>query len=30
VSAGFGTARACLAGGDRVAAIAAIAAVPET
>jgi serine/threonine-protein kinase PknG len=30
VSAGFGTARACLAGGDRIAAIAAIAAVPET
>jgi serine/threonine-protein kinase PknG len=30
VSAGFGTARACLDGGDRVAAIAAIAAVPET
>ena len=30
VSAGFGTARAFLAGGDRVAAIAAIAAVPET
>ena len=30
VSAGFGTARACLADGDRVAAIAAIAAVPET
>ena len=30
VSAGFGTARACLAGGDRVAAIAAVAAVPET
>ena len=30
VSAGFGTARACLAGGERIAAIAAIAAVPET
>jgi serine/threonine-protein kinase PknG len=30
VSAGFGTARACLDGGDRIAAIAAIAAVPET
>ena len=30
VSAGFGMARACLAGGDRVAAIAAVAAVPET
>jgi serine/threonine-protein kinase PknG len=30
VSAGFGTARACLAGGMRIAAIAAIAAVPET
>ena len=30
VSAGFGTARACLAGGDRVGAIAAVAAVPET
>ncbi len=30
VSAGFGTARTCLAGGDRITAIAAIAAVPET
>ncbi|HEY0937686.1 MAG TPA: tetratricopeptide repeat protein [Trebonia sp.] len=30
ISAGFGMARACLAGGDRVAAIAAVAAVPET
>jgi serine/threonine-protein kinase PknG len=30
VSAGFGTARAYLAGGDRVSAIAAVAAVPET
>jgi serine/threonine-protein kinase PknG len=30
VSAGFGMARACLAGGDRIAAIAAVAAVPET
>jgi serine/threonine-protein kinase PknG len=30
VSAGFGTARAHLAGGDRVSAIAAVAAVPET
>jgi serine/threonine-protein kinase PknG len=30
VSAGFGTARACLEGGDRIAAISAIAAVPET
>jgi serine/threonine-protein kinase PknG len=30
VSAGFGTARACLASGDRVGAIAAVAAVPET
>jgi serine/threonine-protein kinase PknG len=30
VSAGFGMARACLADGDRVAAIAAVAAVPET
>ena len=30
VSAGFGMARACLAGGDRAAAIAAVAAVPET
>jgi len=30
VSAGFGTARAYLAGGDRVGAIAAVAAVPET
>ncbi len=30
VSAGFGMARACLAGGDRVAAITAVAAVPET
>ena len=30
VSAGFGTARACLDGGDRAAAIGAIAAVPET
>jgi serine/threonine-protein kinase PknG len=30
VSAGFGMARTCLAGGDRVAAIAAVAAVPET
>jgi serine/threonine-protein kinase PknG len=30
VSAGFGAARACLAGGDRVSAIAAVAAVPET
>jgi len=29
-SAGFGMARACLAGGDRVSAIAAVAAVPET
>jgi serine/threonine-protein kinase PknG len=30
VSAGFGAARACLAGGDRVAAIASVAAVPQT
>jgi serine/threonine-protein kinase PknG len=30
VSAGFGMARACLASGDRVSAIAAVAAVPET
>ena len=30
VSAAFGAARACLAGGDRVGAIAAVAAVPET